>query len=116
MLQNNMTDSIRLRGMIGLAAKAGKLKSGEFSSEESIKKGRARVCLISSEASERTGKHFHDMCSYRSIPIYTVEAGKEELGQMIGRGPRSMVTIEDRGFAENIVRLVDGGSAGGNRE
>ncbi len=111
-----MTDNKKLRGMIGIAAKAGRLKSGEFSSEESIKDGRARLCLLASDASERTSKHFSDMCAYRGIPIYKLEADKEALGQMIGRGPRSSVTIEEKGLAMNIVGLVDGGSVSGNRE
>ena len=109
-----MTEDRRFRGMIGIAAKAGKLKSGEFSTEESIKNGRAKVCLVASDASDRTSKHFHDMCSYRHIPVYTIDADKEALGQMIGRGPRSTVAIEDRGLADNIVGLADGGSVSGN--
>ena len=111
-----MTENKRFRGMIGIAAKAGKLKSGEFSAEESIKAGKARVCLVAEDASKRTQKHFYDMCSYRHIPVYTLDADKEAVGQRIGRGPRSMVTIEDKGLAENIVGLIDGGSVSGNRE
>lgn len=103
-------DERKFRGMIGLSAKAGRLKSGEFSSEQSIRSGRARLCLLASDASDRTRKHFTDMCSYRSIPVRTVNADKETLGQMIGRGPRSSAVIEDEGFAENIVGLIDGGN------
>lgn len=109
-----MTDNKKFRGMIGIAAKAGRIKSGEFSAEESIKAGKAKVCIMASDASDRTRKHFTDMCSYRHIPIYTVDADKEALGQMIGRGSRSTVTVEDRGLADNIVALVDGGIVSGN--
>lgn len=111
-----MSYNKKFRGMIGIAAKAGKLKSGEFQSEESIKSGKAKVCLIASDASDRTSKHFHDMCAYRSVPIYRLEVGKDALGQMIGRGARTSVTIEEQGLADNIVGLVDGGSVSGNRE
>lgn len=111
-----MTDNKRFRGMMGIAAKAGKLKSGEFQSEESIKSGKAKVCILASDASDRTSKHFNDMCAYRHIPIYRVEFDKDALGQMIGRGQRTSVTIEDRGLADNILGLVDGGSLSGNRE
>ncbi len=111
-----MTDIKRFGGMIGLAAKAGRLRSGEFQSEESIKRGRAKLCLIAADASERTSKHFHDMCAYREVPIYKIDVGKDALGQMIGRGARTSVTIEEQGLADNIVGLVDGGSVSGNRE
>ena len=111
-----MTDNKKFRGMMGIAAKAGRLKSGEFQSEESIKSGKARLCILASDASERTGKHFTDMCEYRHIPIYRADIDKDALGQMIGRGQRTSVVIEDRGLADNILVLVDGGSISGNRE
>ncbi len=103
----------RFRGMMGLAAKAGRIRSGEFSSEQSIKAGRAKLCILASDASEGTGKHFKDMCQYRNVPIRTADADKVSLGQMIGRGPRSSLVIEDAGFAGVIVGLIDGGNASG---
>ena len=106
-------DDISFRRMMGIAAKAGRVKSGEFASETSLKKGKAFVCLLSSDASDRTKKHFTDMCAYRSIPVYTVSADMNELGHMIGRGPRSSAVIEDEGLASKIVGLIDGGSASG---
>ena len=108
-----MADNKRFRGMLGIAAKAGKLKSGEFQSEESVKSGKAKLCILASDASDRTTKHFTDMCAYRDIPLYKIDVGKDALGQMIGRGQRTSVTIEDRGLAENILGLIDGGSASG---
>lgn len=111
-----MTDIKRFRGMLGIAAKAGKLRSGEFQSEESIKSGRARLCILASDASDRTSKHFHDMCEYRHIPIYKADMDKDALGQTIGRGQRTSATIEDKGLADNILGLIDGGSASGNRK
>jgi ribosomal protein L7Ae-like RNA K-turn-binding protein len=113
---SDLTDNKRIMGMLGIAAKAGRLKSGEFQSEESVKSGRARLCILASDASERTSKHFRDMCEYRHIPVYKADIGKDALGQTIGRGQRTSVTIEDKGLADNILRLIDGGSVSGNRE
>ena len=36
--------------MIGLATRAGKTKSGEFSTEQSVKKGRARMVIVAEDA------------------------------------------------------------------
>jgi ribosomal protein L7Ae-like RNA K-turn-binding protein len=99
--------------MIGIAAKAGKVRSGEFSSERSVREKKACVCLLSSDASERTKKHFTDMCAFRRIPIYVLDTDKASLGHMIGRGPRSSAVIEDEGLAGVIVGLIDGGNSSG---
>lgn len=99
--------------LIGLACRAGKIRSGEFSVEESIKTGKSRLCIIACDASEKSKKHIHDMCSYRSIAAYDSKFTKDELGHCIGRDERSAVTVEDRGFAEHILELIEGGSACG---
>lgn len=103
----------RFYGMLGLAAKAGKVKSGEFSSEQSIKAHKARLCIIAADASDNTRKHFCDMCSYRDIPIYIAQTDKTALGHIIGRGPRTSVVIEDEGFAVSMIGLIDGGNVSG---
>ncbi len=106
-------NSSGFRRMMGIAAKAGKIRSGEFQTERSVKSGKACLCILSSDASERTGKHFKDMCAFRQIPLVIAEEDKESLGRMIGRGPRSSAAIEDEGLAKVIAGLKDGGSASG---
>ena len=44
----------RIYGYIGLAMKAGKIKAGEFSTEKSIKGGKARLVLVAEDASDNT--------------------------------------------------------------
>ena len=60
----------RILSMLGLAAKAGKIVSGEFSTEKAIKSGKAFLVIVSEEASENTKKIFRDKCSFYEIPIY----------------------------------------------
>ena len=101
----------RLCGMIGIAAKAGKIQSGEFSTEKSVKSRRGKLCIVARDASEATKKHFQDMCSFRNIPIYTELMDKEALGHIIGKGMRASITVEDSGFAGSIIGLIEGGHA-----
>ena len=49
-----MINKSRVFGLLGLAAKAGKVQSGEFSTEKSVKSGRAYLVIVSEEASENT--------------------------------------------------------------
>lgn len=102
-------DKKKMSGLIGLAQRAGKLKSGEFSTEKSIKSGRSRLCIIASDASEATKKRFSDMCTFRKIPFMVCDLDKEELGHTAGKELRSSVSVEDAGFARSIADLTEGG-------
>lgn len=101
----------KFAGMLGLAARAGRISTGEFSAEKSIKSGKARLCILAEDASDNTKKHFRDMCSYRKIPCVTVMVGKTELGHMVGRKDRTSVTVDDTGFAESLGKIIEGGTA-----
>ena len=59
----------KVLNLIGLATKAGKSVSGEFSTEKSVKSGRAQLVIVSEEASENTKKMFTNMCTYYKVPI-----------------------------------------------
>ncbi len=106
-----MTDRNKVFGMLGLATKAGKTASGEYSAENAIKSGKAYMVLVSEEASDNTRKKFRDMCAYYEVPYYEF-GGKEELGRAMGKEMRASVAITDEGFSGAIKKLlcVNGGS------
>lgn len=96
----------RIYSMIGLAAKAGSVVSGEFSTEKAIKNKKACLVILASDASENTRKHFSDMCAYRNIPI-CVYGGKQELGKAIGKDLRGSLAVTNLGLADSIRKLID---------
>ena len=55
--------------LLGLAQRAGFVKSGEFMTESSIKEGRSFLCIVAADASDNTRKRFRDMCSAQSLPF-----------------------------------------------
>ena len=95
----------KIFGMLGLAAKAGKVQSGEFSTEKSVKSGKAFLVIVSEEASENTKKMFRNMCTYYKVPYYEF-GGKEELGHALGKEMRASLAIQDEGFSKAIVKLM----------
>lgn len=101
-----MTKNNKIYSFLGLAAKAGKVGSGEFVSETSIKKHMACLVIVAEDASENTKKHFRDMCSYRNIPI-RIWGTKDELGHSIGKEMRVTIVINDSGFAESLIKQLD---------
>ena len=81
-----MTDKIY--GLLGLCQRAGKCKSGEFAVEKSIKSGKSFLVIIPEDASDNT----------------------ETLGHQLGRSERSSISIEDQGFAQAMIKYIDGGN------
>lgn len=106
-----MINKNRVLGLLGLAEKAGKVQSGEFSTEKAVKSGRAFLCLVSEEASENTKKLFRNMCTYYEVPYYEF-GSKDELGHATGKAMRASLAVVDPGFSEAIRKQIDvnGGS------
>lgn len=95
----------RILSMLGLAMRAGKVVSGEFSVEKRIQKREAWLVLVASDASDNTKKLFRNKCDFYHIPCY-IYAGKEALGHAIGKGARASIAILDKGFAEVIQKRL----------
>ena len=92
--------------MLGLAAKAGKVVSGEFSVEKAVKSNKACLVIVSGDASDNTKKMFTNMCTFYKVPIYFY-ADKETLGNAIGKMTRASVGLLDKGFADAIVKKIE---------
>ena len=106
-----MDGNRKLLNLIGLATKAGKTASGEFSTEKAVKTGKAGVVIVSAEASDNTKKMFANMCAYYNVPIYYF-GGKEELGHAMGKQFRASLAVTDEGLSKAIMKLMtaNGGS------
>ena len=86
-------------GMLGLAAKAGNIVSGGFSTEKAISEGKAYFVIIAEDASENTKHKFDNKCRYYGVP-YVICGNMDELGHAIGKEARTSLAITDAGFAE----------------
>lgn len=95
----------RIYSFLGLATKAGKLISGEESTERALKSGKVYLVIVAEDASDNTKKKFKDKCSYRDIEILFF-GEKELLGKFTGKKIRSVVAIIDRGFAGHLTEMI----------
>ena len=91
--------------LVGLAMKAGKVASGEFSTEKAVKDGQASLVIVSEEASANTKKKFQNMCTYYQVPI-CFYGSKAELGSAIGREFRASLAVMDAGLADAIKKSL----------
>ena len=88
--------------MLGIAAKSGKVVSGEFSTDKAVKSGKAYLVIVSEDASANTNKMFTNMTEFYEVPMY-VFGTKEELGRCIGKEFRASLAITD----ENLANAVE---------
>ena len=95
----------KVLSMLGIAAKSGNIKSGEFSTESAVKEGKARLVIVAEDASDNTKKKFQNMCEFRHVP-YAVYAPKEMLGHCIGKEFRASVAVTDEGIAKVIRKQL----------
>ena len=106
-----MENRQKVLNLISLAMKAGKTVSGEFSTEKAVKSGKARLVVVSEEASDNTRKMFTNQCTYYRVPICFF-GRKDELGHSMGKEFRASIAIMDEGFASALVKQmnINGGS------
>lgn len=96
----------KVYSMLGLAMKAGKVASGEFATDKSVKDGKAKLVIVSADASDNTRKMFSNMCEFYEVPRYFFGT-KEELGHAIGKAMRSSLAITDENFAKSIRKQLE---------
>lgn len=96
----------KLRSMLGIAEKSGKLKSGNYQVEESVKEGKAFLVLVAKDSSKRTLKAYQDMCSFYETPIY-IDGSIDEISQSIGKTNRAAVCVNDPGLGDALRKLIE---------
>lgn len=102
---NNMEKN-RVISFLGIAARAGKVVSGDDSTLLELKKENVHLVIVAEDASDNTKKLFRDKAGYRNIDM--VEFGtKAEIGVAIGKSMRAVIGIKDEGFASRLKELIE---------
>ena len=96
----------KVYGMIGLATRAGKVVSGEFSTEKAVKEKKAHLVIVATDASDNTKKLFSDKTSYYKVP-YRCFGTKATLGGAMGKEFRASIAVTDSNFAAQIMKHID---------
>ena len=96
----------KILSLVGLATKAGKTVSGEFSTEKSVKTGKGYLVIVADDASENTKKKFRNMCSFYEVPIYFL-SDKESIGRAMGKEFRASLAVQDENFAKAMIQELE---------
>lgn len=95
----------KLKGMMGLAVKAGKAVSGSFAVDGAVRRGRARLVILDGRASAATARSYEALCKNNEVALVKLpEAGVLET--LLGKENRTVMAITDNGFAEAIQEIL----------
>lgn len=94
------------KSLLGLARRAGKAVSGEETVLKMIRENKAKVVIMSSDASSRTKKTVCNKCSFYKVPLFELSE-RVTLGRAIGQPPRVLIAVTDRGFAERLIEWLE---------
>lgn len=109
-----MADDPKLLSLLGIARRAGRLGCGHDAAVDAMRKGSAKLCLLSSDASARLQTEIRREAAYgdRAIPVHVLAADMDMIGHATGLRS-AVVTVNDEGFARAMaahLRSVTGGS------
>ena len=91
---------------VGIATKSGKIASGEFLTEKSVKDGSAYLVIVAEDASDNTKKMFTNMCNFYGVPICFFET-KDSLGHSMGKEFRASLAFLDKGLAQAACEQLE---------
>lgn len=89
-----------------MAARAGKVVSGDFALRKAMEAKEAVLLLIAADVAVNTAKDYKILADRYKIPYFVLSDTKDALGQCIGKGERAAVAVCDSGFAVAIEKKM----------
>ncbi len=96
----------RIRSLILMAAKAGRLSSGFSAVRDGMEKGRVEAIIYASDISDGTKEKISAGSNMQEVRVITLFT-RDEMGRMLGRELVAALGIEDSGFAEAITKEAE---------
>ena len=105
--RNWKTMKQQVLNMLGLARRAGSFVGGHDAAFESIAKGKAALCFLTTDASERLKKEFRETVQYegRAVPLLEPDITMREIERATGQRC-AVFTVTDAGFASKLTELL----------
>lgn len=96
----------QVSGIVGLACRARQAVSGEFAVEQAIRRRKAKLVIVATDASVNTQEVYAGLCSHYAVPLL-VYGDKVEWGNALGKNQRAAVAILHENFAQRIRAFID---------
>ena len=97
----------KVLNLVSLAKKAGEVYAGEYLTTKAVKEGMAELVIIANDTSEKSKERILSLCKYLEARA-VIYGEKETLGHFTGNRDKSVISINDEGFAKAILKLLEG--------
>jgi len=87
--------------MIGFAKRSGNLANGFTAVSIHLKKGNAKLVIVSEDIAEDSKRKISNLCKNHGIRLLA-HGSRDEIGAAIGRGPTTSIAILDKKFAKIV--------------
>ena len=103
-----MTDNPRFLSLLGMCRRAGKLSCGHDGAIGSVRSKSAKLCLLSSDSSERLRKEIEREANFegRNIPVVVLLSTMEDIRKATGL-KSAVLSVNDEGFAKTMLGLLN---------
>ena len=100
-----MNDNPKLISLLGMCRRAGRLSCGHDAAIGSVRSKSAKLCLLSSDSSQRLRKEIEREAAFdgRDIPVRVLTS---KIGKATGL-KSAVVTVNDEGFAKTMLGLLN---------
>ena len=98
--------SQKLRGILSICRKAGKMEIGFAPMKEALPSGKVKGVVTASDISPKSFKEVQFYCQKYHVPVCPVPLTIAELGGAIGR-KAAVAAILDDGFYDRIFQLCE---------
>ncbi len=90
--------------LLGMARRSGRVSLGHDAVINSIVRSKAKLCVMSKEASERLQREIMHACTYenKDIPVIVTDYTLLELSSAVG-SKAAVISVDDEGFAKALT-------------
>ncbi len=101
----------RILSLLGLCRRAGKLVIGADPTIDSINSGKARAVIYTGDFSKNSIKPVLSASHKTNVKVLCINRSKDELSLALGK-LCGVVSVEDKGFAEKLIQLIENEQGG----
>ncbi|MDO5014359.1 MAG: ribosomal L7Ae/L30e/S12e/Gadd45 family protein [Clostridia bacterium] len=98
----------KILNLLGLCRKSGNLSLGYDAVVDSIKKKKAKVCLVAADSSDRVKEKMKTFSSDKNIECFITNFEIKDFEKSIGKAV-GVLSVDEKGFSKKIKTLLGEG-------
>lgn len=100
--------------LLGICRRAGRLSLGHDACKEALNTGRAKLCIICYDASQRLSDEISGIAKTKEITVYDVKYTMLDIKQALSF-KAAVFTVDDEGFAKSLIAKLNENQSGEER-